>query len=204
MYLETCFTRRTNYTEEGKCESLACHLGAGSIAERWYDELEISAPKITNSWVTLRKHFCVKWLGASPKILLETPKINPSIMNTATTTLCERATHKCDDASRHLLPPTTSSQPSVYAPTIPKPDPITPNPIQTTTKPSANETKPKKAMTTTSSMVTNMNMVTPDETEGKVSGEGRKEEEKVRTVFEDTKEEETGERETGGEVEAKT
>ena len=59
-YLETCFAHRTYYTEEEKCESLACHLGAGSIVERWYDELKILTPKITNSWATLRKHFCVK------------------------------------------------------------------------------------------------------------------------------------------------
>ena len=47
-YLKTRFACRTNYTEEEKSKSLACHLGVGSIAERWYDELEITTPEIMN------------------------------------------------------------------------------------------------------------------------------------------------------------
>ena len=46
--------------------------------------------------------------------------------------------------------------------------------------------------------------VTPDKTKGRVSREGRKEEEEVCTVFDDIKEEERDEEETGWEEEAKT
>ena len=50
----------------------------------------------------------------------------------------------------------------------------------------------------------NTNTVTLDETEGKVSVEGRKEEEMVCTMFGNTKEEERGEEEMVWEEEAKT
>ena len=184
-------------TQEEKCESLACHLGVGSIAERWYDELEILTPEITNLWATLRKHFCVKWLGAPPSILLEVPQPTFCTAMTMPTAIGR------NDASRHSLPPTMNSQPHHYAPIIPKPHPITPNPIQTAAKPSVNETKPETAMATMSDVTIGMNAITQNRTKRRISGEGRKEE-KVRTMFEDTKEEETGERETGGEEEAKT
>ena len=198
MYLETRFARSTNYTEEGKCESLACHLGAGSIAERWYDELEISTPEITNSWTTLRKYFHVKWLGAPPSILLEVP---PPTFCTATTTPTANGRA---DASHHSPPTTTSSQPTNNAPTTSKLNPIMPRTTQTNIKPPANETKPETTVATTSDATIGTNTITGDGMDRRVNGEGRKEEEQIRTVFGDTKEEERGEEETGGEEEAKT
>ena len=141
-YLETRFACHTNYTEEEKSESLACHLGAGSIAERWYDKLEISTPEITNSWATLHKHFCVKWLGASPNILLNIPENEPLAVSTATTTPREQVTLEHDDEPRHSLPPTTNSQPTDYAPVTPKHDP---NAFKSTTATITNEMTPKAA-----------------------------------------------------------
>ena len=50
-------------------------------------------------------------------------------------------------------------------------------------------------MATTSDVTIGMNVITRNGMERRVNGEGRKEEEEIHTVFEDTKEEETGERE---------
>ena len=54
-----------------------------------------------------------------------------------------------------------------------------------------------------SNITVDTNAVTQYGVKERVSGEGRKEEEKVHTMFEDMKEEVSGEEETGGEVEAK-
>ena len=77
------------------------------------------------------------------------------------------------------------------------------NPTQTTTKLPANETKLKTAVVTTSDATIDMNAVTPSETKGRVSGEERKQEEEVRTVFDDMKEEVRDEEEIGWEEDTK-
>ena len=82
-----------------------------------------------------------------------------------------------------------NSQPLDYAPIILKSDLITPNPTQTNTKLPANETMPKIAMVTTSDMMIDTYTAMGNRTKERVSGEGRKEEEMVHTVFDNTKEE---------------
>ena len=96
------------------------------------------------------KHFCIKWLGAHLKILLEGP---PPSIYTATMTPTAIG---CEDVSQPLLPLTIHLQPLNYAPIVPKPDPITPNSTQTTAKLPANNTKPETAMETTSNMMADM------------------------------------------------
>ena len=143
----------------------------------------------------LCKHFCIKWLGASPSILLEIPENKPLAVSTATMTPREHTTHG-RDASRHLPPPTTSSQPLNNAPTSPKLDPIMPKTTQTDIKWPANKMKPETAMATTSDMTIGTNTTTRNRTKERVSGKGRKEKEEAHTVFEDMREEVRGEEET--------
>ena len=64
-----------------------------------------------------------------------------------------------NDTSQHLLLSTTSSQPSNYAPTTPKYNPITPKTTQAAIKLPANDTKPEMAMMTTSDATIDMNMI---------------------------------------------
>ena len=196
--LEEALEAMPHLSESKKCEYFYLHCRSGFNAETWYENL---APPITTSWTTLVLHFRVKWLRANPKILLEVPEIPPPTFCTATTTPTAIGR---DDASRHLLPPATSSQPLDNVPTSPKLDPITPKTTQTDIKRLANETKPETAVATTGDVTIGTNAKTQNGMERRVNGEGRKEEEEVRTVFEDTREEVRGEEETGGEEEAKT
>ena len=87
---------------------------------------------------------------------------------------------------------------------MPKLDPITPRTTQTDIKPPVNKTKPKTAVATTSDVTIGTNTITRNGMDRRVNGEERKEEEEIRTMFGDTKEEERGEEETGGDEEAKT
>ena len=66
-----------NTSESRKCEHFYLHCRSGFNAEEWYENFEQNSPSIITSWSTLRKHFCVKWLGASTDILLEIPKEKP-------------------------------------------------------------------------------------------------------------------------------
>ena len=195
-FIERYLFKNPHLTEPQKCEALYTHLSSGWEADNWYEELKSSAPEVLTSWPTFCKHFCIKWLGTSPSILLKIPKIEPLTVSTATMTPRERAMHRRDDASRHLLPPTTNSQPLNNAPTSPKLDPIMPNTTQTAIKPPANKTKPEAAVATISNVMVNTNTVTRYRTKERVSREGRKEKEEARTVFEDTREEVRGEEET--------
>ena len=86
-------------TESQKCETLYNHLSSGWEANDWYEELESSAPEVLTSWSMLHNHFHVKWLGASPSTLLEIPKCNPSIINTATIISHESATNQAQRAT---------------------------------------------------------------------------------------------------------
>jgi hypothetical protein len=61
-------------SESRKCEHFYLHCRSGFNAEEWYENFEQNSPSIITSWSTLRKHFCVKWLGASTDILPEIPK----------------------------------------------------------------------------------------------------------------------------------
>ena len=110
VYIDTSMAEDPHATEAETCEILSFYLPTYSHAEEWYEKFENSVPEVLTSWTTLRKHFCIKWLGTSPNILLKIPKNKPLAMSTATTTPHERAMHKHEDASHHSLPPTTNSQ----------------------------------------------------------------------------------------------
>ena len=66
-------------TEHEKCTHFSNYVYTNSYAEEWYEEFENSGPEILTLWMMLCKHFCVKWLGAPPSILLEILEINPPI-----------------------------------------------------------------------------------------------------------------------------
>ena len=85
-FIERYLFENPHLTEPQKCDTLYNHLRSGWEADNWYEELESSAPEVLTSWPTLRNHFRVKWLSASPSTLLQIPKCKPSIVCTATTT----------------------------------------------------------------------------------------------------------------------
>ena len=83
--MDTTLAENLHATEAEKCEILLFYLPTYSHAEEWYENFENSAPEVLTLWTTLRKHFCIKWLG-SPSILLEIPKNEPLAVSTATMT----------------------------------------------------------------------------------------------------------------------
>jgi hypothetical protein len=99
--------------ESKKCEHFYLHCRSGFNAEEWYENFEQNSPSIITSWSTLRKHFCIKWLGASTDLLLEIPKAKPvttTQLGTATitspiyeTTMPEHLNHVVD--ARHVIIP---------------------------------------------------------------------------------------------------
>jgi len=98
-HFEAFLTTLPTLTESEKCQRLYLHCHSGWDAEDWYEEFENSAPEILTSWVTLRKHFCVKWLGASPSTLLENSKTEPVTTTqpgAATNTSCQTTTTATD------------------------------------------------------------------------------------------------------------
>ena len=97
-------------SESRKCEHFYLHCRSGFNAEEWYENFEQNSPSVIILWSTLRKHFCVKWLGASTDLLLEISKAKP-----VTTTQLGAATI----TSREMNITTTSSAPDdTAAPTI--------------------------------------------------------------------------------------
>ena len=62
--------------ESEKCQQFHNFLCPGWDTEEWYKEFENSVLEVLTMWATLHKHFCVKWLNASPNILLEIPEIH--------------------------------------------------------------------------------------------------------------------------------
>ena len=115
--------------ESEKCQQFHNFLHSGWDAEEWYEEFENLAPEVLTSWATLHKHFCVKWLDASPNILLEIPEIRAP--STCIATITPKAIGR-KDAPQLLPPPTVNLQPLNYTPIICKPNSITPNLTQTT------------------------------------------------------------------------
>ena len=100
-------------SDSKKCEYFYLNCWSGFEAEAWYKNFTSS---ITMSWATLVLHSHIKWPGANPKLLLKVPEIPPTFC----TAMMMLTTIGCNNVSRHLLPPTTSSQPN-NAPTMPKP-----------------------------------------------------------------------------------
>ena len=90
-YIDTSLGEDLHAMEAEKCEILTFYLPTYSHAEEWYEKFENSAPEVLTLWTTLHKHFCIKWLGASPNILLEIPENTPLAMSTATMTPREHA-----------------------------------------------------------------------------------------------------------------
>ena len=99
-----------------------------------------------------------------------------------------------EDEPQHLSSPTMNSQPLDNAPISPKLDP---NALKLTTDTFTNKTKPEMAVATTSDVTIDTSAITQNGKKRRISGEGRKEEDEVCTVFEDTKEAVRGEEKTG-------
>ena len=64
-------------SESRKCEHFYLHCQLGFNAKEWHENFEQNSPSIITLWSTLRKHFCIKWLGTSTDILLEILKEKP-------------------------------------------------------------------------------------------------------------------------------
>ena len=75
--LETTLVNLPHLSESEKCYRLFLNCKVDSDAEAWYENLESNSPAVVASWPTLVLHFRVKWLGASPNLLLEIPKTIP-------------------------------------------------------------------------------------------------------------------------------
>ena len=142
--------------ESEKCQQFHNFLRSGWDAEEWYKEFENSVPEVLTLWATLHKHFCVKWLDASPNILLKIPEIHAP--STCIATITPKAIGH-EDAPQLLLPPTVNLQPLNYTPIICKPNSIMPNLTQTAAKLPTNKTKPETAVMTTSNMTVDKNAV---------------------------------------------
>jgi hypothetical protein len=76
--LETTLANLPHLSESEKCHRLFLNCKADSDAEDWYENLENNSPEVVASWSTLVLHFRVKWLGASPNVLLETTETKPA------------------------------------------------------------------------------------------------------------------------------
>jgi len=109
-------------SETEKCHRFYNYCRSGYDAEYWYEELERNSPKVLTSWFTLANHFRVKWLNASPNILLEIPKTKPVIIaepDTATT-----FSHETTTTTTTAIPaPVNTAAPAVYETTT-TPEPV--------------------------------------------------------------------------------
>jgi hypothetical protein len=85
-YLETYLAKLPHLSESEKCERFYNHCKSDSDAEDWYEDLERNSPTVVASWSTLRLHFRVKWLKASPDSLLDTLQVASAKLDTATST----------------------------------------------------------------------------------------------------------------------
>jgi len=140
-------------SESRKCEHFYLNCRSGFGAEEWYENFEQNSPSVITSWSTLRKHFCVKWLGASPNILLEIPNTKPvaTIHPSAATTISHEMT--TTTTSTVTPTPTNTTATAIYETTTTSEQLncvadtrhviATPTPIPTTT---ATATDPNNAM----------------------------------------------------------
>jgi len=102
-------------SETEKCYRFYNYCRSGSDAEYWYEELERNSPKVLTSWFTLANHFRVKWLNASPNLLLEIPKIEPvtiPVPDAATTVSCETTTTTTTTTA--IPAPANTAAPATY------------------------------------------------------------------------------------------
>jgi hypothetical protein len=77
---EEHLTSLPDLTESRKCEHFYLNCRLGFNAEEWYENFEQNSLSVIALWSTLRKHFCVKWLGASSDSLLKIPEGKPVTM----------------------------------------------------------------------------------------------------------------------------
>src|ERR1700692_2480136 len=81
-------------SESRKCEHFYLNCRSGFDAKEWYENFKQNSPSVITLWSTLRKHFCIKWLGASTNILLEIPKQKPvTTTQICTATITSRETN---------------------------------------------------------------------------------------------------------------
>jgi len=117
-------------SESRKCEHFYLNCRSGFDAEEWYENFEQNSPSVITSWSTLRKHFCIKWLGASTDILLEIPKQKPvTTTQICTATITSRETNTTTTTA--IPTPANTATPAIYETTTA--NNITPAPIPTST-----------------------------------------------------------------------
>ena len=104
-------------SESRKCEHFYLHCRSSFNAEEWYENFEQNSPSVITSWSTLRKHFCVKWLGASPNILLEIPNTKPvttTQLDAATMVSCETNTTTATTTTTTIPAHTNAAVPVIF------------------------------------------------------------------------------------------
>jgi hypothetical protein len=100
---ETALAKLPHLSESEKCERFYNHCKSDSDAEDWYENLEKNSPEVVASWSTLVLHFRVKWLGASPNVLLETTETKPANVVAVPTTSRETTTTTTVTDSNNLM-----------------------------------------------------------------------------------------------------
>ena len=96
-------------SETEKCYRFYNYCCSGSEAEYWYEELERNSPKVLTCWFTLANPFCGKWLRGSLTLLLETPEIKQTQLNTATAVSQETTT-----TTTTIPTPANTAAPAIY------------------------------------------------------------------------------------------
>jgi hypothetical protein len=110
MFYGNYLAKLPHLSESEKCERFYLNCRSGFDAEDWYENLEQNSPAVTTSWPTLVLHFRVKWLQASPEILLEIPKTKP-----VTTRQLDAATTVSRETTTTTIPAlANTAAPAIY------------------------------------------------------------------------------------------
>jgi hypothetical protein len=117
-YLETTLANLPHLSEPEKCERFYLRCKSDSDAEDWYENLERNSPTVVASWPTLVLHFRVKWLKASPDLLLETDSITTTPFDAATSIVSETNIANTTITTTTIPAPTNTAALAVYKTTI--------------------------------------------------------------------------------------
>jgi hypothetical protein len=113
-YLETTLANLPHLSEPEKCKHFYLRCKSDSDAEDWYENLERTSPTVVASWPTLVLHFRVKWLKASPDLLLETDSITTTPFDAATSIVSETNIANTTTTTTTIPAPTSTAALAVY------------------------------------------------------------------------------------------
>ena len=155
-----------------------------------------NSPEVVASWSTLALHFRVKWLGASPNILLEIPNkklVTTTLPDTATTITRETTT----TTTTAIAAPANTAAAAIYETTT-TPEQLDPveNARHVITTSAPIPTQFKLEATTTATATDSNDAISMDEQQDKEeSGVGREEEAKGREKQDEVSKQEAEQRE---------